>query len=454
MAETMTTIYTQPTALRASQAPVQLSAGKLLRDSRDGNYLVQLTLQNCADKPILGLTVQITLTDPAGNPLEGVYEHRIGNLQLPTGSCLVEGIALADPGVPVGGFTFNVIQVGFDTGEYAVQCGPWVPVASKKKRRKWPFFVILALLLGCVAAVYFGFHIWSTPECADDSVCVICGKENEQGASHDWEKATCEAPKTCALCGKTTGKPLEHEWTEANCTEPASCVYCGQTSGEPKGHEWTDGNCTEPKSCINCGETEGAPVEHSWEAATCQDPETCTVCGQTRGGLADHQWMEPDYNTTSTCAICGETTGRSLGYPLGWCTMVESSNEAGNSGRDVMVGDFYDTRGTLHTDAVKFWTIEQAGWSDTEYAVFNLGGKYRELELTLCAAEENEAGGTTKILVYADGVLIYESGWVGNAPVLVTLDVTGVRKLYIEATTDSGVFCHCLCDGLLYAVIN
>lgn len=415
MSERFVTVTALPCPLAAAGSPVMLTQAQLLRDTQEGNYMIRLGMQNTSSQTLRSIILQLTLRDPLENPLEGVYEQRFDGLQVAPEAEFEEMIVLADPGVAVGGFAVNVTQAGFDSGEYAVRCAAFTPVAkSKKKKGKgWLLILVLLLLLAAgVAGVYFFGPFGASQECTD----------------HEWRNATCEDPKTCAICGKTTGKAKGHDWQEANCEDPETCAVCGETQGEPG--------------------------EHHWLAATCEAPETCEICGETRGEPGEHQWSQADYDTASTCAVCGESSGRSLGYPLGWCAMVDSSNEPGGSGKDAYVGDFYDTRGVLHTDAVKFWTIQRAGWSDTEYAVFDLGGKYQSLELTVCAAQENETGGTTKILVYADGELIYESGWVGNEAVSVALDVTGVRKLKIEATTDSEVFCHCLCNGVLYAVAD
>lgn len=215
-----------------------------------------------------------------------------------------------------------------------------------------------------------------------------------------------------------------HTFAKAGCEEPAACS-CGKTQGEALGHNWQEATCTAPKFCSRCGLTAGQALGHQLQPATVEKPETCSLCGHTQG--------------------------RSLGALLTSYPVQEDSND-NDRNRDVTLGAWMDFAGNLYTDALRFWVIDKNGWNDSEYIDYRLDGKFKELELTT-AAEKNSAQNTsTKIMVYADGQLIYETGWQtrSTSAEKVTLDITGCKVLRILCTTDSGDFCYGLAHGTLY----
>ena len=242
-----------------------------------------------------------------------------------------------------------------------------------------------------------------------------------------------------------------HVWKAATCIQPQTCIECGETEGVAIEHTWQAADCTVPKTCIICGKTEGIAFDHSWLAADCTMAMTCEICGETKGNALGHSWVDATLHAPATCEVCGETEGKSLGYALTWYPYAFSSNEAGSSS-DVNIGTWIDTRGNTYINAIKFWVMDSYGMSNSEYVEYVLSESYNELALTIAAEENSMAGTLSKILVYADGKLIYESPEVGNntPPIETTLNISNANQLRIVCTTDSESSCYCIVTAFLY----
>ena len=163
--------------------------------------------------------------------------------------------------------------------------------------------------------------------------------------------------------------------------------------------------------------------------------------------------MEATYQRSATCLYCGATWGKSLPYMLTWCQAVEDSNEA-NSNSDVQQGSFTDVNGQIYNDALKFWVADFGDWASTEYIIYELGADYELMEFSIAAEKNNHERGETKIRIFGDGQLLYESPWVGNDSDLTfaSVYIQGVKSLRIECTTDSSEHCYCILEAKLYEV--
>lgn len=268
---------------------------------------------------------------------------------------------------------------------------------------------------------------------------------------HNWTAATCLEAEYCEDCGETRGQAPGHNWQAPTCTDPMLCARCGARSGSPLGHDWLEASCVEEKTCSRCGVTEGPVGEHSWLAAACDTPETCAACGITRGTPLGHDWLEATATEPQRCSRCGETQGRALGLPLTRCTMLETTN-GGTRMEDILIGTWTDAFGSTYQEALRFWVAQLGSYADTEYIVYDLGGAYSELELTVAPLKGSADNTSTRILIYADDVLIYDSGWISTAtgPLSGTLDISGVRRLKVQCTTDSPAHCYCVVDASLF----
>lgn len=129
MAERFVNVSALPCPLAAVGSPVMLTNAQLLWDTQEGNYVVALGMKNVSFQTLRGITLQLTIQDQLGSTLAGVYEQPFAGLQVAPEGEFEEMIALADPGVALGGFTVDVTRAGFDNGEFAVHCGAWAPAA-------------------------------------------------------------------------------------------------------------------------------------------------------------------------------------------------------------------------------------------------------------------------------------------------------------------------------------
>ena len=298
-------------------------------------------------------------------------------------------------------------------------------------RRKFPLLLLLPLMVLAVAAAVFLFvH------------------------RHSWVPATCLESQYCASCGETKGAPLGHSWLDATCSAPKTCEVCGVRSGHPLEHNWSSGSCTVESLCLNCGLSRGTTGQHSWSSATCTDPEICTVCGETQGYALGHDWAAATTAAPETCRRCGLTQGRSLGMPLTRCRVLQSSND-GSKQEDVAVGSWRDSFGTTHYEALRFWVAQLPNYANTEHIIYELNGDYTQLHITVAPWEYTVASGRTKLLFYADDVLICDSGWIsmdtGPGSISTILDVSDVQTLRIDCVTDSAAHCYCILSATLYA---
>lgn len=307
--------------------------------------------------------------------------------------------------------------------------------AEKEIRRKQ--YRILQAAITCVMIVSIVMYLVTAQK------CLVFG--------HTWQAATCETPRTCNVCGDVDGIPLEHIWQAATCETSQTCKVCGTVEGAAFGHSWQAETCETPRVCRTCGASDGAPAGHIWWAATCETGQTCKVCGAVEGTALGHSWLDATYDSPAVCTRCGKTEGKALGYPLTWYSYESTSNQEG-SHSDVDIGTWKDTRGTAYDHAIKFWVMERPGMNDTEYIEYVLSRSYSELSLTMAAEQGSAPNTSSKILVYADGVVIYESVWIGNdtLPVEKMLDITGCHRIRIVCTTDSNNSCYCIVSALLY----
>ena len=191
---------------------------------------------------------------------------------------------------------------------------------------------------------------------------------------------------------------------------------------------------------------------HSWKEATCNSPKICSECGVPEGKPTEHIWHDATIERAKYCVNCDVTIGSSLPYSVTWCGLLETSNEPGSQGNDVQIGRFQDIYGSFYDNATKFWVVDLPGWANMEHAVYDLSFGFETLEFSIVAGKENQQGGSSQIKIYADRALVYTSDWAGNStsPIQGILDVTGVKELRVECTTESDVFCYCIFDAVLY----
>lgn len=142
---------------------------------------------------------------------------------------------------------------------------------------------------------------------------------------------------------------------------------------------------------------------------------------------------------------------QSVSYPLSSCEIVRSSNEQGST-TDIKLGDWEDKFGNIYSNSLRFWVADLENWSDTEYIVYSLNAEFRELTLEIAAETTNARNGSTKISVYVDDTLVYESPWIDNdtPPVSETLWIEDATQIKIICTTSSAANCYSIVSAMLY----
>jgi len=202
----------------------------------------------------------------------------------------------------------------------------------------------------------------------------------------------------------------EHIWVSAAvCTDPATCSECGEVSDTVGSHSWIEPNCTDPRICSVCGLTDGLPLGHSLSDASIIAPQTCSVCGATIG-------------TTLPTPLCNAPV-----------------TEPRPNDEDVIAGTWKDTHGNVLNDCIRLWVAEKPRYYDTEGATFILDGQYTRLSGIFALEATSEPGASASFTVYFDGVSVYRSGLITELSEAESfeLDVSGVKQLRIECTTDS-----------------
>lgn len=97
-----------------------------------------------------------------------------------------------------------------------------------------------------------------------------------------------------------------------------------------------------------------------------------------------------------------------------------------------------DTVGNTYTGNVTKFN-SNVYWSDTAFATYYLGGKYKILTGTIAINEDSGSGVTTVINILGDDNILYTTGEIDRvfAPVEFSIDVEGVQWLRID-NLDSG----------------
>lgn len=206
----------------------------------------------------------------------------------------------------------------------------------------------------------------------------------------------------------------------------------------------------DPPSTTTGLDTQWVCRQHQWIPASCTKPATCSLCGIQEGTALAHQWAAATELSPKTCTLCGAAEGESLGRKLTSCLVLATSNPRGFD-TDVTIGKWTDPLNNSYPNSIRFWVADLEGWSNTEYITYKLDTSFDKLQLTLCAEAESAENTRGRVMVYADGALLYESDWLtlSSPPVSAVLDISGVTELKIECTTDSPDSCYCIVDATL-----
>lgn len=157
------------------------------------------------------------------------------------------------------------------------------------------------------------------------------------------------------------------------------------------------------------------------------------------------------YSSSSSSSSSSSCT--SLDYSSRYISSTNTDgayNGIKNKDEDVCVGTFKDTSGHSHKNALKFWLVDKANWSNTESITIDVSDISKlsgesvlgELKTGRC-----EAGASAVAKFYLDGSLVYITDRIeGSYSEPFILDVSSGERLTIEVSTSANVFTECLVD--------
>lgn len=130
------------------------------------------------------------------------------------------------------------------------------------------------------------------------------------------------------------------------------------------------------------------------------------------------------------------------------------ANSVNNPDEDVAIGSFTDVHGNTHEQAIKFWVVNRAGYTNTESITYDISGYSMMSGEVVCASLKSgrcERNASMYIRFYLDNVLIYESKPIDeySLPEEYAIDLTGGSILQIECYTDEAFFGESLLSGKL-----
>lgn len=117
MAERFQKLYSLPSNLYSTAAPVIISAGSLLKDTETGKMIVQIKYHCVSSKKIKALKVDIAAFDITGAELEGVTGYQYLDLSVHTGDEFGANKAIVLPDVVTRSFQISCLSVVFFDGE-------------------------------------------------------------------------------------------------------------------------------------------------------------------------------------------------------------------------------------------------------------------------------------------------------------------------------------------------
>lgn len=193
-------------------------------------------------------------------------------------------------------------------------------------------------------------------------------------------------------------------------------------------------------SCRFCGisEEELVAAGVDWKPRTCEGECDFETVIQTNGTPA---YECSKCHRIMICASPGLSDLRLL-----------SDTNAKGKHEDVKFGSFYE-KGRTWNDLVRFWVIKKKGYTNTESMEVYLAGSYTTLVALAFAGGESDEDTNMTLRFYGDGTLLYEMKDIvlGSEEEYsyAEIDVTDVKILKVECTTDVKAFGYCFLNGIV-----
>lgn len=164
----------------------------------------------------------------------------------------------------------------------------------------------------------------------------------------------------------------------------------------------------------------------------------------------EHEYMVGCKEDGMLYAICLECDDEEVyteyWTPLTKCRPIKDSNPEGSPDKkDVLVGDWKIIPGTdvVCKNAMKFWVVDQEGYSDTEWVEYGVDENYDYMSGMIALGADSESGAKIQVNIYVDEVLAYSTEKLsGDQEQSFLLEIPGAKTVRIECVGHSYAFAH------------
>lgn len=229
----------------------------------------------------------------------------------------------------------------------------------------------------------------------------------------------------------------KHEESSAGNIEESSGTNIDEISKEPS-IETSEETTIEPLTTENAEES--MKPDESMSSEVSSEPEESQEVEKEEQSKQETELASLQDLTSLSVLSCTNSTG--------------GANSVNNPDEDVAIGSFTDVHGNTHEQAIKFWVVNRAGYTNTESITYDVSGYSMMTGEVVCARLKSgrcERNASMYIRFYLDNVLIYESKPIDeySLPEEYTIDLTGGSILQIECYTDEAFFGESLLSGKL-----
>ena len=133
MSERFETLYKLDENLYVTGAPIIISAGVLLKDTKTENVITQLKFQSVSENPIRALKVSISAYDVSGKVVSSVDEYQYLDLHIQNGDFFGFNKAIVMPDSVTRSIKIEKILVIYEEGYYELDGNNLLPIAKSQK---------------------------------------------------------------------------------------------------------------------------------------------------------------------------------------------------------------------------------------------------------------------------------------------------------------------------------
>lgn len=188
--------------------------------------------------------------------------------------------------------------------------------------------------------------------------------------------------------------------------------------------------------CVICGDTQPMPEFDQRKYQTCNHE------------LARY-FSYADGYLHYRCTLCGAEGIHGPTSVTSLNKLRDTNDPSGNA--DVMVGTWKSIGGASYTNALKFWVVKRAGYSDTESIDYDLDGQYYNLTGRISVSDQSDPGANMNVNIYLDGNLAARyTNFSSTYSYDFSFDISGAQTLRIECVGTTYAFGHCIVAANVY----